>query len=408
MTARVIQFPRRLDPVELTDPALGLAVTPPSGPPTPPGDPAEASAPLKPSALARPPRVLTAEEQALQTRMFQAYFEGRRPAKGHAADSIKGTRRRALEFAQFVGQPLWEITEADFESWSAHLGLERNLTPSSQRTMQGAVATFFNYLVENAALQNEALRLFGKQVSRIATSDNRVVHSTDANGVRARRYLTDDETTLAFAAYDAVIEAAAEIAPGKLRYFQRDKAMFYVYYGFGLRLQEGQQLNLLSFSPNPDLPELGIYGAATVVGKGSRGSGPRTRTVPTIHPDLPLVLTWYVEHVRPQFETKSEDARKALWLSDRGRRLSRASISARFKHFLTSVGLDPTLFSPHGLRHMAVSHEAAANVPLAFTQAKVGHAHASTTQRYTHLPDDFMRTIAKNIVRQSLQQQDDE
>lgn len=408
MTARVLQFPRRLDPVELADPALGLAVTPPPGPPTPPADPAEGSAPLKPSALARPPRSLTPAEEALQTRMFQAYFEGRRPSKGHTVKSIRTARNHSLDFVRFVGQPLWEITEADFESWSAHLGLERHLTPSSQRGMQGAVATFLTYLIENPALQNEAQRQFGKQVSRIVTSDNRVVHTTDANNVRPRRFLTDDETTLAFAAFDAVIEAAMEIAPAKLRCFQRDKAMFYVYYGYGLRLQEGQQLNLSSFSPNPDLPELGIYGAVTVAGKGSRGSGPRIRTAPTIHPDLPLVLTWYVQHVRPQFKTKTADAEKALWLSTRGQRLTRASIWLRFKQFLASVGLDPALLSPHGLRHMAVSHESAANVPLAFTQAKVGHVHASTTQIYTHLPDDYMRTVARNIVRQSLQQQDDE
>lgn len=408
MTARVIQFPRRIAPVELADPALGLAVTPPPGPPTPPYDPADAAAPLKPSTLLRPPRALTAAEQALQTRMFQAFFEGRRPAKGHAASAIKADRNRALEFVRFVGQPLWEITEADFESWAAHLGLERNLSPSSQRVMQSSVATFFDYLVENGPLQNEARRQFGKQVVRVVTSDNRRVHSTDSNGVRPRHFLTDEEMTQAFAAFDAVIEAAAKTEPGKLRYFQRDKAMFYVYYGYALRLQEGQQLNLSSFVPNPDLPELGIYGAATVVGKGARGSGPRTRTVPTIHADLPRVLTWYVQHVRPQFKTKTEDAKKALWLSDRGERLSRASISLRFKQFLVAVGLDPSLFSPHGLRHMAVSHESAANVPLAFTQAKVGHAHASTTQRYTHLPDDYMRTTTKNLVRQSLQTLDDE
>lgn len=408
MTARVIQFPRRIASVELTDPALGLALKSPPGPPTPPADPAEASAPLKASALARPPRALTSAEQALQTRMFQAYFEGRKPAKGHAAPSIKTARSRVLEFVRFVGQPLWEITEADFESWSAHLGLERHLAPSSQRGMQGAVAMFFTYLIENTALQNEAFRLFGKQVTQIVTSDNRVVHTTDRNNVRLRRFLTDEEMTLAFATYDAVIQTAAEIAPSQLRYFQRDKAMFYVFYGFALRLQEGQQLNLSSFSPNPDLPELGIYGAATVMGKGARGSGPRTRTVPTIHPDLPLILTWYVQNVRPQFKAKTEDAKKALWLSDRGQRLSRASIALRFKQFLASVGLDPVLFSPHGLRHMAVSHESAANVPLAFTQAKVGHMHASTTQIYTHLPDDYMRTVDRNIVRQSLQQQDDE
>jgi integrase len=45
----------------------------------------------------------------------------------------------------------------------------------------------------------------------------------------------------------------------------------------------------------------------------------------------------------------------------------------------------PAGFRPwHGLRHTALTETAAAGVPSMFVQAKAGHAHSSTTERYLH------------------------
>ena len=45
----------------------------------------------------------------------------------------------------------------------------------------------------------------------------------------------------------------------------------------------------------------------------------------------------------------------------------------------------PDSFRPwHGLRHTALTETAAAGVPGMFVQAKAGHAHGSTTERYLH------------------------
>ena len=51
---------------------------------------------------------------------------------------------------------------------------------------------------------------------------------------------------------------------------------------------------------------------------------------------------------------------------------------------LTAAGM-PLSFRPwHGLRHTALTETAAAGVPSMFVQAKAGHAHGSTTERYLH------------------------
>lgn len=352
--------------------------------------------PLTVKPLERRPRLLTQAESTLQDRMLSGFFEGARPARNHEVKSIKRDWKAVLEFLAYVGQPIWLCAPSDFESWGSHLALERKLAGSTQRVMQGAVATFFDYLVDSEDWQNAALQISGR-IRQVATRDSRVVHTCDTP-VRERSYLTAAELTQFFAVLDSMIEAAALDSPRQLKALQRDRAMFYTSYAYGLRLSEGYKLNVSSFFSNADLPEMGRFGYVGVFGKGANGSGPRFRHVACIHPDVPAALEWYLAEVRSQFKCKQAHA-DAMWLSERGERLSRSSIWARFKHVMALCGLDARLFTTHGLRHMSISHQAEANIPLPFISANAGHQHMATTTIYTHLSNTFVRDVARNHVR---------
>lgn len=76
---------------------------------------------------------------------MRAYYEGRRPSRNHAASSIQTDRFAVVQFLAFIGQPLWELAEADFEAWSAHLGLTMDHAQGTQRRKQTAVATLMRY-----------------------------------------------------------------------------------------------------------------------------------------------------------------------------------------------------------------------------------------------------------------------
>ncbi|MDN5780608.1 MAG: tyrosine-type recombinase/integrase [Luteimonas sp.] len=356
---------------------------------------------LEPLPLARAPRELTSAEQHLQTRILDGFFRGSRPSLGHEPTSILRDRNYVEELLRFVGQPLWALTPDDFESWSGHLGLVKFHSPNTQRTKQTAIAQFYAYATENVGWQNEVARQFGGRIANIVTRFNRRVHVCDQTPSRERKYLVATDFDALFDLMACVVEVAAQETPRQLKTFQRDRAMFYTYYAFGLRLDEGHQLNLHSFSPNPDLPELGRWGVVGVLGKGSRGSGKRYREVTTLQADLPGLLDWYVDEVRPSFP-RLDPQEPAMWLSEQGRRLCRASIAQRYKTLLAACGQDERLFSPHGLRHMWVSHQACANVPTLFTSHSAGHSSSAVTARYTHLPDDFLRSVAYNLVRSAL------
>lgn len=386
MSGRILVFPGVSPPLTAD---LGTPVAVPARrAPTPPSTPTPT----------RAPRALTDEEHTLQERMFRAYFHGRRPSRNHSPATIKNDEAAVRDLLAFVGQPLWALTENDFEVWTAHLALTRHLATTTQRRMQGAVACFMRYLAKHTAFQNEVRSQFDTRLEEIAHEENRIVHSTDANASRKRRYLVMSEFEDLLRVLDIAIEVALTERPRCARALMRDKAMFITYYTYGLRLSEGHALDIHSFRPNPDLPELGDYGSVQVYGKGSNGSGPRFRSVPAVLRDIRPVLDWYIEVVRPLYRPKSKQ--NAMWLSESGRRLCRAAVAARFKTLLGLTGHDPALLSTHGLRHMSVSHEAEANVPLHFTQIRHGHRHASTTQQYTHLPDAFIRDVARQLVRQ--------
>ncbi|UNP30077.1 tyrosine-type recombinase/integrase [Lysobacter gummosus] len=407
MTARIYRWPGALVPPPLA-PSLGPPTSPPTGAgpvavPKPRRKPKAPALPAVPTP-ARPPRELTEQEQALQDKMLRAYYEGRRPSRNHAKSSIQNDQIAVRQLLAFIGQPLWELTENDFEVWSAHLGLTKGDAPRTQRRKQTAIATLLRYLSRNLALQNEA-RAMGGELREIAHSENRVVHTTDQAPKRHRRYLSAMEFQEVVQVLDVAIELAIRSKPRCVRTLLRDKAMFNTYYAFGLRMSEGHALNVTSFRANPDIRELGRFGFADVYGKGSNGSGPRFRSIPAINPSIREVLEWYLTVVRPLFPPRDLEE-PAMWLSEQGTRLCRSEIDTRFKQLLQVCGIDPSTMSTHGLRHMSVSHEAEANVPLHFTQQRHGHAHASTTQVYTHLPEAFIRDRARQLVKQHLKKKE--
>ena len=67
-------------------------------------------------------------------------------------------------------------------------------------------------------------------------------------------------------------------------------------------------------------------------------------------------------------------------------------IQLRLKRYLIAVGLDPKL-SPHKLRHSYATHLLDRGADLRSVQELLGHAHLVTTQVYTHVTTDRLKTV---------------
>jgi integrase len=87
-------------------------------------------------------------------------------------------------------------------------------------------------------------------------------------------------------------------------------------------------------------------------GKAMRGSPPRRRAVATVLPWAAEALEQYLEQVRPRY---GGDRHPAVWLTERGGRISPRQVDDRFAQFRRLADL-PDDLSVHCLRHSYVSH----------------------------------------------------
>jgi integrase/recombinase XerC/integrase/recombinase XerD len=150
----------------------------------------------------------------------------------------------------------------------------------------------------------------------------------------------------------------------------RDRAMFEVAYGCGLRAEELVNLDVTDL--DPDAEEM------RVTGKGSK-----TRVVPAGEPAW-RALERYLDRARPKLA--SADLEPALFLSKSGRRLSTSDVRRRLRHAGGGPGV-----TPHTLRHSFATHLLEGGADLRAIQELLGHASISTTQTYTRIESGRLR-----------------
>ena len=150
----------------------------------------------------------------------------------------------------------------------------------------------------------------------------------------------------------------------------RNKAMWELLYGSGLRVSEMAGLDL----GEVDLEE----GWVVVVGKGSK-----ERLVPLTDPCAAAIRAWLPIRAA-LIEEHAKVGQEALFLNHRGGRLSVRSVRRLIGDDLIKAGV-PTQISPHGLRHSFATHMLDGGADLRGIQELLGHASLSTTQQYTHL-----------------------
>lgn len=155
----------------------------------------------------------------------------------------------------------------------------------------------------------------------------------------------------------------------------RDKAMFELFYSSGLRLSE---LAGLDTRAGLDLHQ------ALVTITGKRG---KTRCVPVGSKAIEALQAWLAQ--RAQLAAGDEPA---LFVSQRGRRLSVRTIELRLDRWAQRCGL-PVHVHPHMLRHSFASHLLQSSGDLRAVQDMLGHASIAATQVYTHLDFQHLARI---------------
>ena len=161
----------------------------------------------------------------------------------------------------------------------------------------------------------------------------------------------------------------------------RDKALVSVLYSCGLRVSELINLSLTNLFINDDI--LKIF-----------GKGNKERVVP-IGNIAKKDVENYIDEVRPSYARRS-DSKGILFLSNRGKKMSRKTVWKIIKNSASLAGIDKNV-SPHTFRHSFASHLLEGGAGLRVVQELLGHSNISTTQIYTHLDQTYLKEIHKEF-----------
>lgn len=159
---------------------------------------------------------------------------------------------------------------------------------------------------------------------------------------------------------------------------RRDRVIIEVFLGTGVRLQELVDLDV----DDVDLDAKHLHVRA-------KGDVPQVKFLKS---NLRSLLRSYLKERRRQGDGECP----ALFLSNRGSRLSERQVARRLEHWLKAAGIDKQL-TPHALRHTFATHLYSRTGDILVVQRALGHRDLSTTQIYTHLVDGVLEDAIERL-----------
>jgi len=217
-----------------------------------------------------------------------------------------------------------------------------------------------------------------KGLHRFMVSEGITEHLPTAELPRRHR-ITRLPSVLTVGEIESVLLGAAQAIDLPKPVAVRNYAILEMLYGCGIRVSELCGLDLGDI----DLAE----GYVRVMGKGSK-----ERIAPMGERSIEAAETYvstYRQMLRPVRSTVIAPS-AAVFLSTRGRRLSRESVYRIVRAAGERVGIEK--LHPHTFRHSYATHMLEGGADLRSLQELLGHADLSTTQVYTHVDQRFMRS----------------
>ncbi len=176
------------------------------------------------------------------------------------------------------------------------------------------------------------------------------------------------------------MEAILQAAQAKGKNHKRDYAMLELFYASGMRVSEMVGLKVASVNLQA--------GFVRAIGKGSK-----ERIIP-VGRKAREAIAYYCGHIRPKsLKTAESDA---LFLSQQGKKMSRVMAWKIIKQYARLAGIKKNI-KPHTLRHTFATHLLEHGADLRSVQEMLGHADIATTQIYTHVDKERLKSVHKQF-----------
>lgn len=244
---------------------------------------------------------------------------------------------------------LKSITLSDLYAFMSFVSNSRSNSAHARARKVASLKSFFNYLTNKA---------------KVLQSNPTTELETPKIVKRLPKYLNVEESKQLLSS----IEGEHGI---------RDYAILTLFLNCGMRLSELVGINLNNIRNN----------TLTVIGKGDK-----ERMIPLNDACIAAINNY--RRVRPVNGVKDKNA---LFLSERKQRISKATVQHIVKKYITLAGLDPKRYSTHKLRHTAATlMYRYGHVDIRSLQELLGHESIATTEIYTHLDEQQLRTAVNS------------
>lgn len=264
-----------------------------------------------------------------------------------------------INIKDFTIQDLAKVKENDIHNFITYLSINRKCGPATCARKISTIRIFFKYLtITNPLLsENPAQNLETPKLNK-----------------RLPRYLTlEDSQKLLNASFNDEKDKNKE----------RDFAIITLFLNCGMRLSELVGINISDIK----FDDMKL----TVIGKGNK-----ERTIYLNKSCIDAINAYLkVRPTNPKKDSKNSD--KALFLSSYRQRISKRTVENVVDRELLNAGLDTTKYSTHKLRHTAATlMYKYGQVDIRALQELLGHESISTTEIYTHVDNDQVRSAVES------------
>lgn len=269
--------------------------------------------------------------------------------KGLSPKSVEAYLHDVLLFDDFLGdKELQTVSREDCQAFLKDL-YDKGIAPRSQARILSGVKAFYRFLLYDGKISEDPTELL----------------DAPKIGLHLPDVLSIEE-----------IEAIISVIDLSTPEGHRNRAMVEVLYGCGLRVSELITLRLSNLFFGD--------GFVKIIGKGNK-----ERYVP-IGSTAQKMVKLYVEGARATLKIRKGEE-DYVFLNRRGSHLTREMVFMLVKKWAKEAGVEKSI-SPHTFRHSFATHLVEGGADLRAVQQMLGHESITTTEIYTHLDSDYIRS----------------
>ena len=265
-----------------------------------------------------------------------------------------------IQIKDFTLEQLSKIKQEDIHNFISYLSINRRCGPATCARKISTIRIFFKYLTITSKMlkENPAQNLETPKLNK-----------------RLPKYLTLEDSR-------KLLDNTFEDEGNKNK--ERDFAIITLFLNCGLRLSELVGINISDIKFD-DLK-------MTVIGKGNK-----ERSIYLNKACIDAIDSYLAVRPKEGVKKDKKNSDKALFLSSYRQRISKRTVENIVSKELQRAGLDTTKYSTHKLRHTAATlMYKYGNVDIRALQELLGHQSISTTEIYTHVDNEQVRTAVES------------